>query len=213
MLKLLKIISYPLLILFLVFNTYSVYKAVIWGLLHPKVYLWFAIGFLSYLVLKGLLRKNHNFLETFTHELTHTIVGLVFFQKIHSFQATDSKGGAIYHSGKFKKNVFISLAPYCLPIYTFALLIIRLWIASKFLWIFELLIGLTVGFHIITIKKQIGRYQSDIQDCGIFFSYLFIWAFIMLNLALIIWSMRSGIDGAIIKWWQNLVYVWGVIIY
>lgn len=212
MLKLLKIISYPLLMLFLAVNTYSVYIAVSWGVMHPKVYIWFSIGFTSYLVLKGLLRKNLDFLETFTHELTHTIVGLLFFQKIHSFQATNGNGGVIYHSGKLQNNVFITLAPYCLPIYTFALLIIRLWIASKSLWIFEILIGLTVGFHSVTMKKQIDSYQSDIQIFGLFFSYLFIWAFIMFNLALIIWSMRSGIDGAIVKWWQNLMYVLRVLI-
>jgi hypothetical protein len=176
--------------------------------------MWFSIGVAAYLLLKGFLRKNLDFLESFTHELTHTIVGLTFFQKIHSFQVTDGKGGLMSHSGKLQNNnVFISLSPYCLPIYTFALLIIRLWIASKSLWIFEMLIGLTVGFHAVTIKKQIGKYQTDITSCGIFFSYLFIWAFILFPLALIIWSIRSGIDGAFVKWWQNLFYIWKLLIH
>jgi hypothetical protein len=213
MLKLLKIISYPLLMLFLVFNAYCVYKSGYWAVMHPKVYMWFAIGIMAWVVLKGIFRKNLDFLETFTHELTHTIVSLMFFQKIHSFHATNGEGGVMYHSGKMTNNIFISLAPYCLPIYTFALLIIRLWITSKSLWIFEILIGLSVGFHFITIKKDISPRQPDIKGCGIFFSYLFIWAFILFHLALIVWSMHSGIDGAFVKYWQNLVYVWEVLIH
>jgi len=208
MLKLLKIISYPLLMLFLAFNAYCVYRAGDWAIMHYKVYMWFAIGFVAYAVLKGLLRKNLDFFETFTHELTHTIVGLMFFQKIHSFQATNGDGGVIYHSGKLQNNVFIALSPYCLPIYTFALLIIRLWIASQSLWIFEILIGLTVGFHFFTIKKDISPNQPDMQGCGKFFSYLFIWAFILFHLVLIIWSLRNGIDGALVRWWNNLIYVY-----
>jgi hypothetical protein len=213
MFQLLKRISYPLLITFGLFNAYCVYKAGSWAALHPKVYMWFTIGFVTYLFIKGMFRKNLKFLETFTHELTHTIVGLVFLQKIHSFQATNGEGGEIYHSGKLQNNVFIKLAPYCFPIYTFTLLIFRLWIASKSLWIFEMLIGFTVGFHAVTIKKQIGRRQTDITSCGIMFSYIFIWSFILFHAALIIWSMRSGIDGAFVRYWQNVVYVCKLLIH
>ncbi len=78
--------------------------------MHQKTYLWFIIGFGAYIVLKGSLQKNLVFLEIFTHELTHTIVGLVFFQKIHSFHATNGEGGAISHSGKMTNNPFILLA-------------------------------------------------------------------------------------------------------
>jgi hypothetical protein len=194
--------------LFLAFNAYCVYKSGNWAVMHHKVYMWFAIGFVAYLILKGLLRKNLDFLETFTHELTHTIVGLSFFQKIHSFQATNGEGGVIYHSGKMQNNVFIALAPYCLPIYTFALLIIRLWVESKSLWIIDILIGLTVGFHFCTIKKDLSQSQPDIHGCGEIFSYLFIWAFILFHLTLIIWSLRNGIDGAFVHWWNNLIYVY-----
>jgi hypothetical protein len=212
MFKFLKIISYPFIILFLLFSTYCLYNAISWAVMHSKIYLWFIIGFGTYIMLKGVLQKNLDFLETFTHELTHTIVGLVFFQKIHSFHATNGEGGAISHSGKMTDNPFILLAPYCLPVYTFALLILRLWITSKALWIIDLLIGLTFGFHAIAMKKQIGRFQPDIQYHGIFFSYLFIGAFILFHSALIIWSMRSGIDCALAHWLNCFVYVWKILI-
>ncbi len=210
MFKFLKIISYPLITLFSLFSIYCLYNAISWAVMHPKAYLWFIIGFVAYIVLKGLLQKNLDFLETFTHELTHTIVVLAFFQKIHLFHATNGEGGAISHSGKMTNNPFILLAPYCLPVYTFALLILRLWITIKALWIIDLLIGLTFGFHAIAMKKQIGRFQPDIQYYGIFFSCLFIVAFILFHLILIIWSMRSGIDGALAHWLNNFVYVWKI---
>ena len=205
MLSVLKIVSYPIILLFWVVNFYCVYTVGFEVYSNYIVYKWFGIGLGAYLILKPIFRKNLAFIETFTHELTHTIVGLMFFQRIHSFSATDGRGGEMEHSGKYTRNVFIALAPYCLPIFTFFLLIIRFMIAEHSIWIFDILIGFTAGFHFLAMIKDIGPHQTDIQKCGYFFSYMFIIAFLIFNACIIVWSITKGLDGAYVNWWNNMI--------
>jgi hypothetical protein len=47
-------------------------------------------------------------MQTFSHELTHTIVGLMFGRKIHAFRATAGEGGEMCHSGgRFNATVIL----------------------------------------------------------------------------------------------------------
>jgi len=206
MFLILKFISYPILLIFLAVNAYCVYKAGTDIIQYYKAYLWFAVGIATYFVIKPLFRKNLSFLETFTHELTHTIVGLIFFQRIHSFTATDGEGGVMKHSGKHTNNVFIALAPYFLPIFTFTLLLFRIMVKTEYLQFFDVLIGLSVAFHFVAMIKDIRPNQSDIKTCGYVFSYLFISAFLLFNTSIILWSIQNGISVAFVNWWDNAVF-------
>ena len=209
MFVILKFISYPILLIFLAVNVYCVYKAGADVIQYYKAYLWFAVGIAAYFAIMPLFRKNLSFFETFTHELTHTIVGLIFFQRIHYFTATSGEGGIMEHSGKHTNNVFIALAPYCLPIFTFALLIFRIMIKTEYLQFFDVLIGLSVAFHFVAMIKDIRPNQTDIKTCGYVFSFLFISAFILFNTSIILWSIRNGIGGAFVNWWDNAVVFGG----
>jgi xanthine/uracil permease len=202
-----KLISYPILLLFLAVNAYCVYKAGTDVVQYYKAYFWFAGGIVAYFVTIPLFRKNLKFIETFTHELTHTIVGLIFFQRIHSFTATNGEGGLMEHSGNNTNNVFITLAPYCLPIFTFALLLLRIMIKPEYLRLFDVLIGLSVAFHFVAIIKDIRPNQTDIKNCGYIFSYLFILAFLLFNGSVILWSIQSGIGEAFVNWCDNTIEV------
>ncbi|MCL2072760.1 MAG: M50 family metallopeptidase [Marinilabiliaceae bacterium] len=213
--KFLKIISYPLLTIFLAVNVCCFYNATLFAIGNYKTFKWLTIGIVAYILITKFFRKNLAYWRTFSHELTHKLVGLLFGRKIHSFTVTSEMGGAVHHSGKFSNNVLISLSPYCLPIYTYFLLIIRLMIENAYIWIFDIMIGLTVGFHAVAIFKdtqkcqqnvnQPKEYQPDIQKCGIFYSFLFIWAFLLFNAAIIIWSIPHGLNGAFVNWWDNFV--------
>ncbi len=65
-----------LLAISLVFVVVEFWNAIKWMFLHLKLYMWFFIGVSAYLVLRliPLLRKNEEWLQVFSHELTHTIV-------------------------------------------------------------------------------------------------------------------------------------------
>ncbi len=75
--------------------------------------------------MRRFLNKNALWLETFTHELTHIVVAMLFLRKVHSFHAEEGFG-VVYTSGQSNNMIPpMALAPYCLPIYTFLLLSVR----------------------------------------------------------------------------------------
>lgn len=151
-----------------------------------ELYKWAACGCLAFLLLRNLLKKNMKFLETFTHELTHTIVALLFLRKVHSFEAKESSG-FIMTSGKDNWSMAaLSLAPYCLPIYTYLLLSLRSLISDQGFWIFDILIGITIAFHIHCFIKQTGNYQTDINKYPLIFSYSYIFTAHLVNLCVTI---------------------------
>ena len=183
-----------------------------WMTLHLKLYIWFFIGIGSYFVLRMIpqLKKNEEWLQTFSHELSHTIVGLLFFQRIHSFQASE-RSGVVYHSGHRFGETFISLAPYYLPIFTFAFLLLRIVGAWKLLYVFDLFIGFTLAFHCLCFAKQTRSYQTDISSVGYIKAYLFIACALLFNLTIVLLSVRKGIVNAnaylFTNYWHDIIAV------
>jgi hypothetical protein len=82
-------------------------------------------------------------------------------------------------------------------------------IAMESRWFFDMLIGLTVGFHFVAMIKDISPHQTDIKECGYVFSYLFITAFLLFNASIILWSIQGGIGAAFAKWWDNALFCYG----
>ena len=158
-----------------------------------RLYQWTAVGMVLFFVCERFLKENLKWFETFTHELTHTLIAILFFRRIHSFEAGDNSGH-ISTSGNDNTLVFVDLAPYCLPIYTYILLVVRSICYSPFLWCVDIIIGMSFAFHISTFKKQIGNYQTDINKRPLFFSYTYITAALLFNLCVVIvsyWSTKN----------------------
>ncbi len=215
--KILNILAYTLLIAFFLLSAWSFFETTYWlALKSYKLYLWFGVGVVIYVVLRKLpvVNQNAEWFEVQTHEWLHTVVALMFGHRIHSVSASDREG-VMYHSGRFMHNIFISLAPYCLPIYTYAFCILRLLSARQTVYIFDLLIGLTLAFHLVAFKKQTKPYQVDIREFGTVVSYLFIAAFLLFNLTIILLTIKKGVDGAFVyqaeQYWANLQGVWNYI--
>lgn len=205
-----RILTYPLIFLTIAVGITELIPAVKWGVSHYIIYKWVGLGMAIYFVLSiiRLFNKNLEWLRTFSHELTHTIVGLMFLRKIHSFEAGQGEG-VMSHSGGLRfGTIFISLAPYCLPLFTFPLLLLRELSAANSLYIFDILIGLSLAFHIGCFRSQIGRHQTDITSVGVFKSYIFIFAMWIVNLTIILMSIRMGVIDAFknlgIEYWENI---------
>lgn len=197
-------LSVILLALSLILVVMEFWESFKWLITHLKFYMWLFIGIGSYFILRLIpqLRKNEEWLQTFSHELSHTIVGLLFFKRIHSFQAGE-KSGAVYHSGHRFGGTFISLAPYYLPIFSFAFLLLRIIGAWKALYIFDAFIGFTLAFHCLCFAKQTRSYQTDISSVGYLKAYLFIACALLFNLTIILLSIRKGIVNANIYLFTN----------
>jgi hypothetical protein len=210
----LNILTFPLLLVGLALAAVEFYPVLLWGIKHYALYKWFGAGFGAYFMLRLLpfFRKNEGFMQTFSHELTHLIVSLMFGQKNHSFRASDGEGGEMRHSDSHFGGIFISLAPYCLPIFTYAFLFLRIIGAWKQLMWFDIFIGFTLAFHTTCFAKQTGNRQTDIQQYGYFKSYLFIAVLGLFNITIILLCIRKGIINSATylfsEYWDDIVMAW-----
>lgn len=158
-------------------------------------FIWISFGAVCFPLMDKYWEKNIQMTKTFTHELIHTITSLLLFRRIHSFQAEEKGSGVIYSSGSVGTHLLVALAPYCFPIYTIPLLLIRCIVLKPMLPIIDVIIGFTLGLHGTCIKSQIGNYQTDINQFPYWFSYLYIivvWIF-MLSLILISYEPQMNI--------------------
>lgn len=188
-----KAISYPFLAVALVIAIMAFPDVYDYASRDPYIYKWVLCGMGAYLLCaRFLVASRESLTRVFTHELTHAIVGIMFLRKIISFNATKSSGVVMHSKGLFG-DIFISLAPYCLPIYTFALLLLRLLGDESSLFIFDILIGFTLALHINCYIMETRPRQTDIKNTGYMRSLMFIPTAWALNLSLIMLSIPKGV--------------------
>lgn len=211
-----KYLVYPLLVILLILTSVEFFPALLYVFTHLAMYQWLIYGFAAYFILRkfGFFSRNEQWLQVTSHETSHAIVGMMFLHKIHSLEARDNSG-VVYHSGKDIGAIFISLAPYCLPVVTYVLLFLRLIGASRSLYVFDLLIGFTLAFYVLCFCKQTSPSQTDIQRQGVVKAYLFIFVCWFFNATMILLSIRKGIWGAVKyvfpQYWNDIVGFWNFI--
>lgn len=154
-----------------------------------SLYKWAALGASVYTILHIFIHKNIKWLETFSHEMTHVVVSLLFLRDIRAMNVRSEGGGEAITAGKAFASAPISLAPYCLPLFTYILLFLRPLISEEPtpMMIFDTLIGLSIGFHAHCFASQTRPYQTDITRYGIF-SVFYILTFLLFNANTIIVS-------------------------
>jgi len=143
----------------------------------------FALGLGSYaLVWFFMIRKKRDtgVWDTFEHEFTHAIFCVLLFKKVHAFHAgaeadQDGRLGYISHEGATGfRETLITLAPYFFPTYTVFLFLIRLLVAESYLWYFDIVVGASFSYYLISIWQEFGFNQQDIKSQTPFFSVPFI---------------------------------------
>ena len=171
------------------------------------IYQWVAVGIVVFAVTHHFVKKNMTWLETFSHELTHIVVALLFFRRVHSFHAEEGSG-VVLTSGEHEYGLApMALAPYCLPIFTYLLLSIRGLIGADGLWIYDILIGMTICFHFFCFKNQTGNYQPDINQYPLVFSYLYIATAQLANFC-IIWVAFFPKYNVYTSFWRYVTALW-----
>lgn len=127
-------------------------------------------GALGYAAFELLFSKPLG-LYVFGHELTHALVAFFSGIRVKSFTAAPGGGEVVLSD----TNVFVALAPYCLPLYT--LIVVGVYQLVQFyaarpvhpLW-FPLLIGFTLAFHASLTLHALLQRQPDLRYAGPFFS-------------------------------------------
>ena len=157
------------------------------------------VGFLAFFFLFIIprVRSNVRWLMKFSHEFTHLLFALLFFRRIYRLKVDDTDSYVSYSSGWFGYHA-ITLSPYCVPVFTLALLPWHFTTATPvYLTVIDILIGFSYSFHICTWVKQIRLSQTDIIGPGRLKSILCIILFQIINFCLIIMTPSSGVMLAI----------------
>jgi len=169
----------------------------------------FGGGILLYLL---IIRKLPG-ISTFGHELTHALVALFFFRRIHKFKVTWKRGGQVQYSGTFGGefgNLLIGMAPYYLPTFSLAAVLVRPFLpATWFPW-FDGFIGFTFAYHLFSTAEETKQSwtkrsftaagdrqptKSDIGKVGYIFALLLIIGLGLFLLGMVVRMIGPGYSG------------------
>ena len=194
-------------------NAVDICVRVGWDWRHTGNYVGLIAGFAAYVVFLIILtivkgKHNLNWLMKFTHELTHTLVALVFFRKIHEF-VVKGRECFVYYDPPKVGYLPITLSPYCIPIYTLMIFPFRFAGDSHYMIIFDALIAFTYSFHVHAFIKQTRFTQKDIKNCGIALSVSFISFVHLAMLSLILATPKGGVLKAISRVFGE--YLWQIV--
>jgi hypothetical protein len=137
------------------------------------------------------------YLATLEHELTHIIVGLLFFKRPLSLRVTAREGGEVILSGG---NMWITLAPYFLPSLSLLLLPVSLALPQSYEQSLLALLGVTVAYHLLSTWSELGVMQSDFRKAGVLQS---IWLLPVANLVI-----YGSIIAYVIRGFNGFSYFW-----
>lgn len=162
-----------------------------------RLHEWLAFGFVAFFIsfLIPRVRNNVKWLMKFTHEFTHLLFAILFCREIHRFKVDEKDSHVSYGEGWFGYHA-ITLSPYCIPVFTYALLPWRFTTNAAdtiFLSFIDVLIGFTFAFHVCCWIRQTHLQQTDIIGPGVVKSILAILLFQIIGICLVALTPSSGI--------------------
>jgi hypothetical protein len=137
-------------------------------------------SFTAYFLIHFLLYKpilSH----VMAHELTHALAAMLMGGKVTSIHASTTGGTTVTN----RSHIFVSLAPYVFPFYTAVIWVLYAIAADGFKIYLLGLIGFTYAFHLALTVWSLSHHQPDLQEGGVAFSLIFIFAGNMIVLMLL----------------------------
>jgi len=164
-------IIFGLLFLLLLFPFFMAFIEMGGNFIHASDIFWPVIlGVVIGIILEAVLFRKIPWLETFEHELTHSLVALAFLRRIRDFRVTSRSGGHMKYENGFGGdfgNELIGLAPYYLPTFTFLSALIRPFLGeTAFPW-FDVWIGFTFGFHLWSTIEETRQNWTSRPSCDL----------------------------------------------
>ena len=148
-------------------------------------------------VARRYIRAPVEYLATLEHELTHILVGLLFFKRPLSLRVTAREGGEVVLSGG---NMWVILAPYFLPTLTVLLIPLSLVLPRSYEPALLAILGATVAYHLLSTWSEVGVMQSDFLRAGVLQS---IWLLPVANLVI-----YGSITAYVIRDFSGFSYFW-----
>ncbi len=168
---------------------------------HYARYLWFLIGAVLMLLLHFINKKNRDIFMKAHHELTHMFLDVITLKEIVKIKVDKQKGSVESNGNSFMLEI-VDLAPYCLPLFAYVIMLFGYFFARDMSYVFFILLGFAYTFHILCIKfdfksfKEMGRHQNDINQYPLIFSYSYILCFWLFNTFIVLISVRSDVFSA-----------------
>jgi hypothetical protein len=177
-------------------------------------YIPFWVGVICYIVFQIVLYRPMR-TYVFGHELSHAIAGILSGAKIKKFSITKESGSVALT----KDNVWITLAPYFFPVYTFAIIIIYIFLGwfidiRQLYEYFIFLIGFSVAFHVALTIYVLKMEQPDLKVYGAFFSFVVIFTvniLIFTLLAALAFPDTVNVRSTFIQIFSNIICVYNFI--
>ena len=164
-------------------------------------YLWFIMGGILVIFLNFLNKKNRDILMKSHNELTRMFLDFITFKEILRIKV-DKHKGSVESTGNNIMEESVALAPYCLPLLAYVVMIFGYFFAKDMSYVFFILLGMAYTFHLLCIKfdfrsfKEMGRHLEDINRFPLIFSYFYILCFWLFNTMIVLVAIRSNVFGA-----------------
>ncbi len=173
----------------------------------PERYTAFLIGMALAGVAWGFwLRGKLSFWETFEHEATHALFGVMCLKPIRAFKATRGEGGYLEMEGG---NLLVRLAPYFFPTVVMVPLLLKPIVAAEFVPYVHAAAGAALFFHAVSTVHETHRRQSDLVRTGLILSASIIGVLHLVCIGVILTIVGYGyaevagyLGGAFVHIWQ-----------
>jgi hypothetical protein len=145
------------------------------------------------LVLRRRATLHGSFWSTLEHEATHILFTLLTLGRVRGLLATHRNGGQMQHHGS--GNWLVAISPYFFPTLSGAVMLIMLALDGDALRTAELILGVTVAYHVASTYSETNRHQTDLQLVGFRFSWAFLPAANIASFGMIFGMARNGTTG------------------
>lgn len=165
----------------------------------------FALGAAAFIILwRRWLGKSRTgrFLITLEHESTHAMFALLTLHRIVGFRASVGRGGEVRFVGK--GNWLITVAPYFFPTAALILFLVAYLLPFQGLPWRSLLLGVALGYHVVSTIRETNRDQSDIKLLGTTFCWMFLPAANLAVIGLLISFSHDNTDG-LSNWFSDIL--------
>jgi hypothetical protein len=164
----------------------------------------FVLGTATFFVLwRRWLGKSRigKLLITLEHESTHALFAAATWHRIVGFRASVGRGGEVRFTGS--GNWLITAAPYFFPTAAILLFLIAYLLPFPGLPWQRFLLGVALGYHIVSTFRETHRDQTDIKSLGRLFCWLFLPAANLAVVGLLVSFAHNGSDG-LSSWLQSV---------
>ncbi len=160
---------------------------------------------------RGLMGAAWSWLETFEHELTHLIFGLLFLKLPVGFKVSAHSGGEVRHVGRGTTGqTWITLAPYFFPTVSI-FVVIAAWLANLNSNYLLGALGWATAFHLVSSWTETSFRQPDLKKAGILKTLLILPVMNLICYGAVIAFVAGGGNGFGEFWISGIKGAWKLV--